>query len=85
MFVVPSPRGDEITILAVLGLRAERGGFTQITVRASPRDFVAARAMRRTAPFAPLMEGGEAAGFHSVATAAELVTLTHLALLSVAE
>jgi hypothetical protein len=84
MFAIASPRGDEITIVAVLGLRAERGGFSQVVVRARPADFAEARTVGRTPPFAPLMEGGSAAGFRSVASAGELVTLLQLALLSTA-
>jgi hypothetical protein len=79
-FVVAGSRGDEITIVAVLGLRRERGGFTQITLHVAPGDFVEARAVRRDPPFAPLMEGGATARFHSLATPAELLTLVHLAL-----
>jgi hypothetical protein len=84
MFAVTAPGGDEITVLAVLGLRPERDGFTQVTVRARPADFAAARAVRREPPFAPLMDGGGAAGFRSVASGGELLTLLHLALLSAA-
>jgi hypothetical protein len=83
LFVATAPRGDEITVLGVLGLRAERGGFTQVTVRARRADFAEAGAVRRDPPFAPIMEGGEAASFRSVAAAGELLTLLHLALLSV--
>ena len=82
LFLITAPRGDEVTVLAVLGLRAGRDGLTQICVHAQPGDFVAARAMRREPPFAPLMDGGDAAGFRSVGTAAELLTLAHLALLA---
>jgi hypothetical protein len=82
MFAVASARADEVTVLAILGLRPERGGFTQVTVRARPADFAAARAVRREPPFAPLMEGGQTAGFRSVASGGELLTLLHLALLS---
>jgi hypothetical protein len=84
VFVVTAPRGDEITLLAVLGLRAERGGFTQVTVHAQPADFAAARTAQRDPPFAPLMEGGASGGVLSVATPAELLTLVQLALLAVA-
>ena len=82
MFAVASPRGDEITVVAALGLRAERGGFTQVSLRARPADFADARTVRREPPFAPLMEGGSAAGFRSVASGGELLTMLHLALLS---
>jgi hypothetical protein len=84
-FLVAAPRGDEVTVLAVLGLRVERGGFTQVSLHARTADFVEARAVRRQPPFAPAMEGGAAAGFRSVATAAELLTLAHLALLAAAD
>jgi len=82
MFAVASPRGDEVTVVAVLGMRAERGGFTQVSIRARPADFADARTVRREPPFAPLMEGGSATGFRSVASGGELLTLLHLALLS---
>lgn len=84
MFVVASPRSDEITVIAILGLRPERGGFTQVTVRTRPGDVAAAHAVRRDPPFGATMEGGAQAGFRSVATAGELLALTHLALASVA-
>lgn len=80
MFVVRSPRGDEITVVGVLGLRPDRHGFTQVTVHARPTDVAAAHGMQRDPPFAPRMDGGERAGFRSVATAAELLALAHLAL-----
>jgi hypothetical protein len=84
VFVVASPRGDEVTLLAVLGLRQERGGFTQVTVHARPTDFAAARGAQRDPPFAPVMDGGTSGGVLSVATPAELLTLVQLALLAVA-
>jgi hypothetical protein len=84
VFVVAAPRGDEVTLLAVLGLREERGGFTQVTVHARPEDFAAARGVQRDPPFAPLMDGGTSGGVLSVATPAELLTLVQLALLAVA-
>lgn len=84
MFAVTAPAGDEITVLAVLGLRPERGGFTQVTVHARAADFADAWSVRRDPPFAPLMDGGLAAGFRSVASGGELLTLLHLALLSAA-
>jgi hypothetical protein len=81
MFVVRSHRGDTM-VVAVLGMRAERGGFTQVTVRATPAEFAAARALRRSPPFAPLMDAGSSRGYRSIANPAELLTLTHLALLA---
>ena len=81
-FLAADPRGDEITIVAVLGLRVERGGFTQVALHVAPADFLTARGVRRNPPFAPLMEGGAAAGFRSVATAGELLQLVSLALIA---
>lgn len=85
MFVVTDPRGDAVLLVAVLGLRSERGGFTQVTVRAGLDGFVEARTMQRVPPFAALMDGGAAQGYRSVANAAELLTLSHLALLAAGE
>jgi hypothetical protein len=82
MFVVRSHRGDVTTVVAILGLRAERGGFTQVSVRASSAEFTAARTLRRNPPFAPAMDAGAARGYRSVVNPAELLTLTHLALLA---
>lgn len=84
-FLVEGSRGDEITIVAVLGLRAERGGFTQVTLHVAPGDFLEARAVRREPPYQPLMDGGAAAGVRSLATPAELLTLAQLALTADAE
>lgn len=84
-FVVPSADRRETTLVAVLGLRAERGGFTQVTMQSGADDFTAARAERRLPAFAPVMEGGAAAGFRSVATGAELLTLARLACLAAGE
>jgi hypothetical protein len=82
VFAVASPRGDVTTVVAILGWRAERGGFTQVTVQAGAADFAAARTMRRTPPFGPLMDAGASRGYRSVANPAELLALTHLALLA---
>jgi len=85
VFLTLAPRNDELSLLAILGLRTERGGLTQVSVQARPADFAAARTMRRDPPFAPLMEGGTAARFRSIATAAELLTLVQLGLLAAAD
>jgi hypothetical protein len=79
-FLAADPRGDEITVVAALGLRAGRAGFTQVALQVATDDFAIAAGERRAPPFAPLMDGGAAAGFRSVATAAELLTLASLAL-----
>jgi len=38
--------------------------------------------LRRTPPLGPLMDAGASRGYRSVANPAELLTLTHLALLA---
>lgn len=79
LFVIAAP-GREITVLAVLGLRADRPGFSEITVVAVPRDFAVARAEARTPPFAPVIDGGAAAGLRSLVSTGELLHLAHVAL-----
>lgn len=81
-FLTLDPRGDEVMVVAALGVRPERAGFTHVVLRAPPGDAPLAHAERRTPPFAPLMNGGVAAGFHSVATLGELLALSHLALVA---
>lgn len=78
-FLAVAPSGREIDIVAVLGLRPGRAGFTQVALQVPPADFLAARLEPRP-PFAPLMEGGAAGGFRSVATVGELLILVSLAL-----
>ncbi len=80
LFVAPGRGGEELTVLAVLGLRQDRSGFSQISLTASLEDFSAASAMLRAPLFAPRMDGGAQVGFRSVSSHAELLTLTQLAL-----
>ena len=84
VFVAQSSCLRQLSALAVLGLRAERGGFSQISVTAAPEDLVAARHVSRTPRFAPTMAGGAEAGFKSLASLGELLLLTQLALTQVA-
>lgn len=79
-FVAAGGVGREILVLAVLGLREDRPGFSQVTVSAQPDDLPAAHEGARTPPFASTLDGGDAAGLHSITTAAELLHLVHLAL-----
>jgi hypothetical protein len=79
LFVVPGAGGRDLTVVAVLGLRAERPGFGQITVHATPDEAVAAFSAMRTPPFAPVVDGGDAAGIRSVVTRGELLVLAMLA------
>ena len=81
LFVVAGPQAREFTVVAVLGLREDRGGFSQITAVATPAEFVAARREARPDPFAPALEGGERMGFKSVTRPAELLLLASLATL----
>jgi hypothetical protein len=83
-FIVAGEHGRELTIVAVLGLRPERGGFSQVTITAPLADMTRAARVQRHPPFAPIMAGGDRAGFRSVVTEGELLHLAHLALLAAA-
>jgi hypothetical protein len=75
--------GAELLIVAILGLRVDRDGFSQISVLASAADLVAPLPAAPQ-PLAPAMAGGDVAGFHSVSSVAEMLLLTRLALASAA-
>lgn len=79
-YVVASAEGREVTVLAVLGLRADRAGFSQIAVTATPEEVVGAGRAARRPPFASVLEGGARAGVRSLVTADELLHLAQLAL-----
>jgi hypothetical protein len=79
LFIVCGRGGQEVTVLAVLGLRPDRAGFSQVAVRATPDEVRAARTHHRTPPFAPVIEGGAAAGIRSVVSDAELLALAGMA------
>jgi hypothetical protein len=80
LFVTPGASGREITVLAVLGLRPEREGFSQIAVTVPTDDWYRAGMVVRRPLFAPVLEGGERAGLKSLVSEAELLHLAHLAL-----
>ncbi len=82
LFLATSAGAREITVLAVLGWRPERSGFSQIAITARPEDFAQARQFARRPPFAPVLDGGERAGVKSLVSEAELL---HLACLALAE
>jgi hypothetical protein len=84
MFLAMGPGDQEITVLAVLGLRPERGGFSQIAMTVPPGDLVRAGSFARRPLFAPVLEGGDRAGVKSLVSDAELLHLAHLALTEVA-
>ena len=68
------PHGDGIRALGIFGLHPERPGFTVAEV-GGPAPTELPRRADGSAPFAPLMEGGQAAGLRSVAGARELLAL----------
>jgi hypothetical protein len=80
MFVTFTAAADSYTVAAVLGLRPERHGFSQLSVTAGGNDLVAAPECIRQPPFEPIMEGGTQAGFHSVTSEAELLQLARVAM-----
>ena len=82
--MAPAAGGRELLVLAVLGLRPEREGFSQIAVAAPPEEVAGAARLARRPPFAPVLEGGERAGMKSLVSEAELLHLAHLALAQVA-
>jgi len=84
VFVAQSSDLRRLSALAVLGLRPERHGFSQLSVTAAVEDLVAAQLVSRTPRFAPAMAGGTEAGFKSLASLGELLLLTQLALTQVA-
>jgi hypothetical protein len=71
----------EWLVVAVLGLRDDRDGFSQISVSATNAELVAA-APARLPVLGPAMPGGDFAGFHSVTSVAEMLLLVRLALIS---
>ena len=83
LFATPSG-ARQVTVVGILGLRTERGGFSQISVTATHTDIDAAPHTVRKPVFAPLMAGGTEAGFRSVASLGEMLYLAHLALRSAA-
>ncbi len=84
VFLAAGAGEREITVLAVLGLRPERGGFSQIAITVPPADLARAQELVRRPPFAPVLDGGERAGVKSLVSEAELLHLAHLALAEVA-
>lgn len=80
VFVVLSEPPGELTVVAVLGLRADRNGFSQLVVQATPAHLRQAPQAVRIPPFEPVVEGGREAGLKSVVSVAELLYLAELAL-----
>ena len=80
IFLAPSADGRQLTLVAVLGMRVDRGGFSQVSMTVAIEDLAAARHEAERPLFEPLMEGGREAGFRSIGSAADLLLLTQLAL-----
>ena len=78
IFVVEDALGRDLSVLAVLGLREDRPGFSQIALTAVPDDLRAAGAEHPD--FTPMLDGGDAAGLKSITTTAALLHLIALAL-----
>jgi hypothetical protein len=85
MFVSAAASGPgAIDVLAIFGMRPDRPGFSAVGLegRADPDDptageiEIAAAREDGSAPFAPKLAGGTAAGLYSVANAGELLLLT---------
>jgi len=85
LFAAESRDRRQFTVVAVLGLRPDRHGFSQISFSVSTSDLAELPGMMRSPPFAPVMDGGVAAGFKSVTSAGELLLLAQLALVRTAE
>ncbi len=79
-YVALSQDGRQVVVVAILGLRKGRSGFSQISLTVAQEELVAARMATRSPPFAPLMAGGLEAGFKSIGSPGELLLLTQLAL-----
>jgi hypothetical protein len=84
VFAIETAGARELLVLAVLGLRPERDGFSQVVVTAPPADVAGAAALVRRPLFAPVLAGGERAAMKSIVSEAELLYLTHLALAQIA-
>jgi hypothetical protein len=85
LFLAGGAGARDVLVVGVLGVRADRGGYSQISATATPDEY---RNAARAAPpprFAPAMEGGAIAGFRSVNSNAELVLLASLALAAAKE
>ena len=85
MFVTEAAAGSgAIDVLAIFGMRPDRPGFSAVGLegRADPDDpgageiEIAAAREDGSAPFAPKLAGGTAAGLYSVANSGELLLLT---------
>lgn len=80
LFVVRSSDDLQVTVVAILGLRRERRGFSQVSATVASEHLAMISRDVRAPLLAPVMEGGTDAGFRSVTSVGELILLAHLAL-----
>lgn len=80
IFVAQSASEQQICFVAILGLRPDRAGFSQISTAVAPRELAALPQIVQSPYFVPTMEGGDLAGFKSVNSIGELLLLSQLAL-----
>ncbi len=73
--VATSQRPAEMTVLAPLGVRGDRMGFSQVSVTAAMSELAQLAAQLPEGAFDPVVEGGQAAGVRSITTPAELLVL----------
>jgi hypothetical protein len=78
LFVVRTP--TRLLVLAILGFRPEREGFTTVQTEALLPGPAPRSRPDGSAPFATVLPGGERMGFFSVVSPAELAGLASLAL-----
>lgn len=67
------PEGEQLRVVACLGVHSERPGLSVLTVVGQPPSSVSRD--DSTSAFAPTMDGGVEAGLHSVANGEELLWL----------
>ena len=80
IFLAQSADRRQLVLVAILGLRVEREGISQISLTVGLDDAQAAMATAAPPLFPPLMAGGSEAGFRSLSSAVDLLLLAHLAL-----
>lgn len=86
VFITATTQPGEIAALGVFGMHRTRPGFSAVAVEGAAPDLEPAATRADGSPlFAPLLQGGEQAGLHSVATGAELLLLIGRLLAVIAE
>ena len=75
LFINANDTTRELVVLAVLGLRQDRPGFSQLTVTGAFEDLEGLADNLRQPLFAPTIDGGAEAGVKSVTTGGEVLAL----------